>query len=101
MQRLMGAVFACAAAVLLSLPWPDTLAQEKKPKAGTIEIIESIDGKFRFSVRDSEGRYLGGSAVGLPSEKAVKEVVEELKTVIATATYVSKKSKELLKDKDK
>ena len=82
-------------------------AQNKKgsSKQGTIELIESRDGKFRFSVRDSDGKYLGGSAVGHATEKDAREAAEDLKTVIATAKYVSKKSEgtdsSKGKDKDK
>jgi len=69
-----------------------TLAQGKKGTKGTIELIESKDGKFRFTVRDADGKYRGGSSVGHTTEKEAKEAAEELKKVIATATYVHKKS---------
>ena len=76
----------------------DGLAQQGKrsggsaAKAGTIEIVESRDGKFRFNVRDADGKYLGGSTVGHETDKEAREAVEELKRVLATATYVKKKS---------
>jgi hypothetical protein len=80
----------------------DTHAQGKKPaKAGTVELIKSRDGKFRFSVRDADGKYLGGSAVGHATEKEAKEAVEELKRVLATATYVSKTTEDSKDSKDK
>lgn len=78
-----------------------TEAQGKKSppsKTGTIELIESKDGKYRFSVRDGEGKYLAGSPVGHDTEKEAREAAESLKTVIATAKFVSKKSST---DKDK
>jgi hypothetical protein len=80
-----------AALAFLATGPSGTLAQGKKSK-GTIELIESKDGKFRFTVRDADGKYLGGSATGHATEKEAKEAAEELKRVIATATYVSKKS---------
>src|SRR5882672_4383653 len=70
-------------------------AQNKKgttAKQGTIELLESREGKFRFSVRNSEGKYLGGSAGGHATEKEAREAAEDLKSVSATAKYVSKKS---------
>src|SRR4051794_28531268 len=74
-------------------------AGKKGAKTGTIEIIESKDGKFRFSIRDAEGKYLAGSAVGHATEKETKEIVEELKKVLVTATYTHKKTTEAKKDK--
>ena len=73
----------------------------KKGAKGTIELIESKDGKYRFSVRDADGKYVGGSAVGHATEKEAREAAEELKKVLATATYVSKKSEDSKKGKDK
>jgi hypothetical protein len=92
MQKLLGAIFLVGAIVLMAAGPAGTLAQGKKGAKGTIELIESKDGKFRFTVRDAEGKYLGGSSVGHTTEKEAKEAAEELKKVIATATYVHKKS---------
>src|SRR5262249_19307167 len=101
MKHLLVVLVLIGACMLLVMGTKDTQAQAKKPtKAGTIELIKSKDGKFRFSVRDAEGKYLGGSAVGHATEKEAKEAVEELKKVLATATYVSKTHEEG-KDKDK
>lgn len=72
---------------------PELSAQNKKSgKQSTIEIIESKDGKFRFSVRDGEGKYLAGSPVGHATEKEVREAVEQLKQALLSAKFVSKKS---------
>jgi len=102
MKKLVGGLILTAAAALFVVSGtPDTLAQVKKgAKAGTIELVESKDGKYRFTVRDADGKYLGGSTVGHATEKETREAVEELKKVLATATYVSKKA-EKAKDKDK
>jgi len=102
MKKPLGTLL-WTAAMTMALLVPGTamtLAQAKKAaaKAGTIELIESKDGKFRFSIRDAEGKYLGGSAVGHATEKEAKEAVEEMKKVLATATYVSKKSDEAPED---
>jgi hypothetical protein len=98
MQKLVAALFLMAAMVFLASGPADTLAQGKKTK-GTIELKEGKDGKFRFTVRDAEGKYLGGSAVGHATEKEAKEAAEELKKVIATATYVHIKGTKKTKEK--
>jgi hypothetical protein len=99
MKQIVGALFLTGAVVLLASGTADTFAQGKKTK-GTIELIESRDGKYRFSVRNADGKYVGGSAVGHATEKEAKEAAEELKKVIQTATYVRKKAEEK-KEKDK
>src|SRR5262245_36311412 len=99
MKKVVAAVFMAGAITFLVSGTADTFAQGKK-KAGTIELIESKDGKYRFTIRDAEGKYLGGSTVGHETEAEAKTAVEELKKVLATATYVSKKSEEK-KDKGK
>ncbi len=105
MKKWMGALFITGAAALVSLGTVDSFAGGKKttPKTGTIEISESSkDGKFRFSIYDAERKYLGGSGpVGYATEKAVKEAVEDLKKVLATATVTTKKAEEPKKEKDK
>jgi hypothetical protein len=101
MKKLVGALFLTGAIVFLMSGTGGTLAQGKKGVKGTIELIESKDGKFRFSVRDAEGKYVGGSAVGHATEKEAKEAAEELKRVIATATFVRKKAEESKKEKAK
>jgi hypothetical protein len=104
MKKLVGTMFLLGATVLMVPGTTDTFAQSKKPgKAGTIELIESKDGKFRFSIRDASGKYLGGSAVGHATEKEARAAVEELKKVLVTATYVSvnKNTEDTKKDKDK
>jgi hypothetical protein len=95
MRKVLGVLLLSGAAALFSLSAPDSIAQTKKGKAtksGTIELIKSKDGKYRFSVRNAEGTFLGGSTVPHATEKEAKEAAEELKSVMATATYVSKES---------
>jgi len=90
MKKLVGAMFLTVA-IMFMASGVDTLAQVKKGGKGTIELIESKDGKYRFTVRDADGKYMGGSSVGHETEKEAREAAEDLKKVIATATYVSKK----------
>jgi hypothetical protein len=99
MKKAVGALFLAGAFMLLVSGPADTLAQTKKGAKGTIELFESKDGKFRFSVRNAEGKYVGGSIIGHATEKEAKEAAEELKSVIATATYVRKKAEEKKKEK--
>jgi hypothetical protein len=90
MSKLVGAIVLTGAMVLL-VSGPGIHAQGKKGGRGTIELIESKDGKFRFTVRDADGKYVGGSSVGHATEKEAREAAETLKKVIATAAYHSKK----------
>jgi hypothetical protein len=99
MKNLLVAMVLAGSCLFLGAHIAATHAQTKKPaKTGTIELIKSRDGKYRFNIRDAEGKYLGGSTVGHATEKEAREAVEELKKVLATATYVSKSSEEA-KDK--
>ena len=92
MRKLVGAMFLIVAIALVASGTAGTLAQGKKTGKGTIELVESKDGKFRFTVRDADGKYVGGSSVGHATEKEAREAAEDLKKVIATATYVTKKA---------
>ena len=97
MKKAVGAMFLTGAILLLASGNGGTLAQGKKPGKGTIELIEGRDGKFRFTVRDADGKYVGGSAVGHATEKDARAAAETLKKVLATATYVSKKAPDVKK----
>ena len=70
----------------------DTAKKDAKApaKAGTVEVKEGKDGKFRFSVRDAEGEYLAGSGAFATKEEAVKGI-DTLKEVLAKATVVAPK----------
>ncbi|MFT3879427.1 MAG: hypothetical protein QM703_07185 [Gemmatales bacterium] len=102
MKKIIGLLSVGAVAIFLTSGSGEALAQGKKSsKQGTIELVESKDGKFRFSVRDGDGKYLAGSPVGHATEKEAREAAEALKTVIATAKYVSKKSDNMESEKGK
>jgi hypothetical protein len=92
MQKFVGAVFLTGAIVFMASGLPESTAQGKKGPKGTIELIESKDSKFRFTVRDADGKYLASSTVGHATEKEAKEAVDELKKVLANAVYVTKKA---------
>lgn len=103
MKKLIGMLMLTVVTVYMVSGSSELLAQSKKPttKSGTIELIHSKDGKYRFSVRDAEGKYLAGSPVGHETEKEAREVVEDLKKVLVSATYVSKKAEGAKDGKDK
>jgi hypothetical protein len=67
----------------------------KKPgasAAGKIEINEGKDGRFRFFVRDGEGKLLAMSGgAGFESPDDAKTAVQKLKDVIKTAKVTVKK----------
>ncbi|MFT3880682.1 MAG: hypothetical protein QM703_13585 [Gemmatales bacterium] len=93
MKKIIGLLTVAAVTLFLTSGSAELLAQGKKSsKQGTIELVESKDGKYRFSVRDGDGKYLAGSPVGHATEKEAREAAESLRTVIATAKFVSKKS---------
>jgi hypothetical protein len=101
MKKVVATVCIAMAITFLVSGTTDSLAQGKKKSGGTIEIIHSKDGKYRFSIRDADGKYIAGSAVGHETEAETKAVVEELKKVLPTAVYVSKKSSDTKTDKGK
>ena len=73
----------------------------KKTTGGVIEIGEGKDGKFRFFVRDSEGKLLAMSGPGgFETSKAAQAAVDELKSVIGTAKVTTAPKKKVA-DKDK
>ncbi len=101
MKKLVAAL--TLSALMVTSGYVGLIAQGKKSgekssssKSGTIELVESKDGKYRITIRNGEGKYLAGSPVGHETEKEAREVAEELRSVIANAKFVSKKA-----DKDK
>jgi len=94
----------CVVAVvfLVQAPWRDVAeAQVKKgaEPAGVIEIGEGKDGKFRFSIRDDEGKLLAmSSPAGFATFKDAEAEVTRLKAVLAKAKVVMKEEP---KDKGK
>jgi uncharacterized protein YegP (UPF0339 family) len=95
----------CAAALVVGLagaggvaPAQDKKDTKKDAKAtakggGTIEVNESKDGKFRFTVRDADGKYLGGSATGYATKEDAVKAVDALKAALGTAKIEYGKSK--------
>lgn len=65
-----------------------------KSKAGVVEIAKGKDDKFRFFVRDAEGKLLAMSGPGgFATPKEAQEAIDDLKEVISKAK-VSVKEKD-------
>ncbi len=101
---LAGIVLVAVVAATTHIAPTPTQAQEKKDKGkpkkgGTIEIALGKDDKFRFFVRDSEGKLLALSGPGgFATEKDAHDAIDHLKEVLASAKITTKKPD---KDKDK
>jgi uncharacterized protein YegP (UPF0339 family) len=91
-MALIGGIFAAGVATN-----PTAIAQGKKDKdkgkskVGTIEIKKGKDDKFRFSIRDAEGKFLASCGPkGYATEKDAKDAIDTLKKVLATAKVTTK-----------
>lgn len=70
-------------------------SDSKKSPSGVVEITEGKDGKFRFSVRDGENKYVGGSGpIGFENKESAAKAVQSLKDTLSNAkiTYPAKKA---------
>lgn len=73
-------------------PDPIVAQAKKEAKSGVIEISEGKDGKFRFFVRDGDGKLLAMSGPGgFESAKDAQASIEQLKTVISKAKVTNVK----------
>lgn len=71
-----------------------TTKDKKEAKAGVVEIAKGKDDKFRFFVRDAEGKLLAMSGPGgFATTKEAQAAIDDLKEVIS-------KAKVSVKDKD-
>src|SRR5262245_6846916 len=96
-KALLGGVML-AGLFLGRVPAPDVGAQGRKPSSGpgVIEIGEGKDGKFRFFVRDGDGKLLAMSGPGgFKNAKDAQAAIERLRAVVAKAkvTVAKKKGK--------
>jgi hypothetical protein len=99
---LSGVVFV--ALLVVGGKGPDVVVAQntKKPAAtaagaGVIEIGEGKDGKFRFFVRNDEGKLVAMSSPGgFATVDDAKAGIQHLKEIVKTAkvTMLKKKSKE-------
>jgi hypothetical protein len=73
--------------------------KDTKKATGVIEIGEGKDGKFRFFVRDADGKLLAMSGPGgFASVKEAQDSIDELRAIVASAKVANVGKK---KDKDK
>lgn len=62
---------------------------------GLVEIKEGKDGKFRFNIRNGDGKLLAMSGPsGYKTVEDVEEILEQLKDVIKTAKVVGGSKKD-------
>lgn len=67
---------------------------KKDSKAGVIEIAKGKDDKFRFFVRDGEGKLLAMSGPGgFATPKEAQEAIDDLKEVVAKVSVKEKDDK--------
>jgi uncharacterized protein YegP (UPF0339 family) len=72
----------------------DKKDKTKEKAAAVIEITEGKDGKYRFFVRNAEGKLLAMSSPGgFASEKEAAKAIEELREVVRTAKVTHGKGK--------
>lgn len=98
LAALILAVSACPDAVVAQAKKDDkAVAKDKKDdkkdaKAGFIEIAKGKDDKFRFFVRDGEGKLLAMSGPGgFATQKDAETAIDHLKAVVAKAKVNVKK----------
>ena len=90
MRRLwVGGSVVAVALIALSMGTAADDKKDTKKVAPVIEIKVGKDDKFRFFVRDDEGKMLAMSGpTGFDSEKEARGAVVSLKAVIAKAKVV-------------
>ncbi|MFO0879856.1 MAG: hypothetical protein U0840_21120 [Gemmataceae bacterium] len=80
----------------------DTKTTKSKGGTGTVEVNEGKDGKFRFFIRDAEGKLLAmSSPSGFATAKDASKAVDDLKEIVATAKVTVGKAPAKKTDKDK
>lgn len=98
MRKVFGGVLLVVASLLAfqSGSREAVLAQGKKPAStGVVEVAEGKDGKYRFFVRNGEGKLLAmSSPTGFATANDAQKAIDELKEVLARAkvTMAEKKA---------
>lgn len=73
----------------------DKKADKKAAKGGTIEINEGKDGKYRFTIRDADGKLLAMSGPsGFATKDDAEKALDTLKEVLPTAKIAPGKKAE-------
>ena len=97
MRKYIAVVLLSAAMLVAGTATnPTVSAQAKKDKekvgataGGHIEVGKGKDGKYRFSVRDADGKYLAGSGA-YATEKEIHDAIETFRKVVAGAKVTKK-----------
>jgi uncharacterized protein YegP (UPF0339 family) len=93
--KLLSGALAAALVVGLAGVGGPAPAQDKKGKdtkaAAVIEVNAGKDGKYRFTIRDAEGKYLAGNTVGFETREAALKAVDNLKAALANAKVAEAK----------
>jgi uncharacterized protein YegP (UPF0339 family) len=100
--KLLSSVLAAALVVGLAGVGGPAPAQDKKDKdtkttkaakgGATIEVNEGKDGKYRFLVRDADGKLLAMSGpTGFETKAAAEKAVDALKAALPTAKLAAGK----------
>ncbi|MBY0229487.1 MAG: hypothetical protein K2W96_09430 [Gemmataceae bacterium] len=106
----MRSLLCTIALAAFLFPFSPALAQKAKDKdkgkedkpTATITISEGVDGKFRFTVRNAEGKFLANSgANNFPSEKEALKGAEDFKAAVGAAKIVVSKDRPKPKTKGK
>jgi uncharacterized protein YegP (UPF0339 family) len=71
--------------------------KDSKKSTGTIEIGETAKGKFYFTIRGTDGKYLAGATPIFASKDDALKAIEKLKAALENPTTVDKKGDD---DKD-
>lgn len=91
-------LFLVAMLVLIQSPAMEFVGAQTKKAAdtgGTIEINEGKDGKYRFVIRDEEGKFIAMSGpTGFATAKEAEGEVTRLKAVLGKAKVTYKKKTE-------
>ena len=107
MRKVIVCALVSAAFAVFALTPSAALAQKDKVKdkgkavAAVIEVNESEkDGKFRFVIRNGEGKAVALSPVsGFATEKDAMKAIEDLKAILAGTPKIVKKAAKGTKDK--
>ena len=100
MRKFLALMTLAAALLVVSAPTNHTAIAQgtKKDKdkttakgVGHIEIGKGKDDKYRFSVRNAEGKFLAGSTA-YATEKEIHEAIEAFRKVVAGAKVSTKKA---------
>jgi uncharacterized protein YegP (UPF0339 family) len=95
MRQLVVCLFLFALFAIVAVVPSNNAVAQKDAKVPYIEVNESSkDGKFRFVIRNADGKMLAMSGpTGFATEKDAHKAIEDLKTALKTAKVMPTKKK--------